>query len=174
MKKHLIGILGFLKCTTGVLNRIAFWWSALYAFSFTLLLVIAVFFRLADHAISWSTELARWLLISMTFIGSYSALYNGSHVGVTAILRLFPRPAKRIIVLVSNLLVLIFLVFVFIYGLKAAVGAASQYGAVLEFSMLYVKLNLPIGAGMMIVYVLYTVLGLLIYEDPEQFLLSRT
>ena len=154
-------------------DRVAVWISIVYAFLVTVLVLGSVFLRMAGRAPSWSEELARWLLIGIAFISSSIALKRGSHIGITALVKTIPyKTPLKIIILASNLLVLIFLAYMFWFGLDAAVKAADQTGDIIPVSALYVKLHIPVGALMMMIHVLYCSVGIFTNDDPKKFLLS--
>ncbi len=130
--------------------------------------------RIAGSAPSWSEELARWFIVGITFVGGSVALKKGSHVGVTIMVKSFPGFLKRVAIIVANVLVLIFLSYAFRYGLKAAIMGAGTTGDIIQVSMLYTKLNVPLGCLFMITHVVYYLVGVLAVEDVEEFLLSKS
>ena len=128
---------------------------------------------MAGRAPSWSEELARWLLIGIAFVSSSIALKRGSHIGITALVKTIPYNALlKIVIQVSNLLVLVFLAYMFWFGLDAAIKAADQTGDIIPVSAVYVKLHIPLGALMMMVHVLYCIAGIFTNDEPKKFLLS--
>jgi len=156
-------------------SKLAYWLSIIFIFSVTSLILTEVIFRSIGNSISWSEELARWFLISIAFISSFLALQQGSHVGITFILMKLPQLIKKIFILVSNILVLFFLIYVFWYGLRAALEAYGETGGILQISMFYVKSSLPLGAFMMIIFIFSNIIGILICPNNqvEKFMLSK-
>ncbi len=167
-------VLSWLELASNRVDRIAVWISILYAFLVTVTVLASVFLRMAGNAPTWSEEFARWLLVGIAFISASAALKRGSHIGITALVKSIPSlPLVRAIILVSNLLVLTFLVFMFWFGLDAALKAVDQTGDIIPLSVVYVKLHIPLGALMMIIHVLYATAGLFTKDDPREFLLSQ-
>lgn len=166
-------VMSWLGIASDRVNRVAEWISIVYAFLVTVLVLGSVFMRMAGRAPSWSEELARWLLIGIAFISSSIALKRGSNIGITALIKAVPyKVLLKVIIQISNLLVLIFLVYMFWFGLDAAIKAADQTGDIIPISAIYVKLHIPAGALMMIIHVLYCSAGIFTNEDPKKFLLS--
>lgn len=166
-------VMSWLGIASDRVNRVAEWISIVYAFLVTVLVLGSVFMRMAGRAPSWSEELARWLLIGIAFISSSIALKRGSNIGITALIKAVPyKVLLKVIIQISNLLVLIFLVYMFWFGLDAAIKAADQTGDIIPVSAIYVKLHIPAGALMMIIHVLYCSAGIFTNEDPKKFLLS--
>jgi TRAP-type transport system small permease protein len=171
----LINLQRKLEKINNINSKLAYWLNIILVFSVTSLILTEVIFRNIGRSISWSEELARWCLVSITFIASFSALQEGSHVGITSILTKLPHSIKKIVLLVSNILVLIFLIYLFRYGMKAALGAYNETGGIIQISMFYVKLSLPLGAFMMIIFIFSKIIGILICPNNqmEEFMLSK-
>ncbi len=172
----LINLRRKLEKINNINSKLAYWLSIIFIFSVTSLILTEVIFRSIGNSISWSEELARWFLIPIAFISSFSALQQGSHVGIISILMKLPHSIKKIVILVSNILVLFFLIYLFWYGLRAALGAYDETGGILQISMFYVKSSIPLGAFMMIIFIFSNIIGILICPNNqmEEFMLSKT
>lgn len=167
-------VMRWLKQLSDRVDRIAIQISIVYAFLVTVIVLGSVFMRMAGSAPSWSEEFARWLLIGIAFISSSVALKRGAHIGITVLVKSIPSNLLvKIIILLSNVLVLIFLAFMFWFGLDAAVKAVDQTGDIIPISVIYIKLHIPLGAMMMIIHVLYYAAGIFTRDDPKNFLLSQ-
>ncbi len=167
-------VMNWLGFASDQVNRVAIWISILYAFLVTVIVLSSVFLRMAGRAPSWSEEFARWLLVGIAFISSSIALKRGAHIGITALIKTIPYTLLlKCIIQISNILVLIFLIYMFWFGLDAALKAADQTGDIIPVSVVFVKLHVPIGALMMIVHVLYYSAGIFTRDDPKNFLLSQ-
>jgi len=167
-------IVDFLKILSDWVDRVAMWISILYAFLVTVLVLGSVFLRMAGRAPSWTEELARWLLIGIAFVSSSVALKRGGHIGITALVKNIPfRPLVKGIIQLSNILVLIFLGYVFWFGMDAAIEALPQTGDIIPVSAIYVKLHIPLGVLMMMAHVLYYAAAVMTNDDPTRFLLSQ-
>ena len=49
-----------------------------------------------NDSLGWTEEIARYLLIGVTFVGSVMATRKGSHIAVEFVYRWVPRPARRV------------------------------------------------------------------------------
>jgi TRAP-type C4-dicarboxylate transport system permease small subunit len=112
-------------------------------FLLTLVLVVVVFIQVfmryvMDNSLSWSEELARYCFIWLIYIGISYAVKHKRHISVDAALLLFKDKAKIFISIISNVLFLIFCVYVVIYGY----GIASQ---LLAFGQTTPALQVPTG-----------------------------
>lgn len=163
----------FRQLSDGV-NRVATWLSILYAFLVTVVVLSSVFLRMAGRAPSWSEEFARWLIVGIAFVSASVALKRGMHIGITAIVRsIRNRWVLTAFVQLTNFMVLIFLGYLFWFGLDAALQAIDQTGDIIPISVFFVKLHIPLGALMMITHLLYYITGVMSCEEPQGFLLSQ-
>ena len=153
---------------------LARWISIIYALVSTLVVLASVFLRMAGNAPSWSEELARWLLIGMTFISGSVAFRRGQHIGVTALVKMIKQKVLvKIILQISNLLVLAFMAYAFYYTLEAALVSADQMGDIILISFMWVKLQLPLGIAIMIIHLIYFSAAMLPSDNPHEYLLSQ-
>lgn len=67
-----------------------------------------------NSGITWSEEMSRFFLIWMTFLGAIAALKDKDHLGVDLFVKKLPLPLKKIVFVISNLLVLYCLWLLFI------------------------------------------------------------
>ena len=83
-----------------------------------LLLVIAqVAMRyIFNSPLTWSEELAVFVMIWLTFIGSLICMRDKEHIEVTILVDYLPRPLQRIVVAFSRLASVFFLLVVAYYG----------------------------------------------------------
>ncbi|PFG05049.1 TRAP transporter small permease [Bacillus sp. es.034] len=112
-------------------------------FLLTLVMVVVVFIQVfmryvMENSLSWSEELARYCFIWLIYIGISYAVKHKRHISVDAALLLFKDKMKIVISIISNLLFLIFCVYVVIYGY----GIASQ---LLAFGQTTPALQIPTG-----------------------------
>ena len=170
MKKLLL----ILRNTSNTVDNIAKGLSIFYVFLSTIIVLSSVFLRMAGAAPSWTEELARWLLVCITFVAGSVALKRGQHIGVTALVKVLKnKRIIKIILQVSNLLVSLFLVYAFYYNLDAAFKSSDQVGDMIPVSVVYVKLHLPLGILFMLTHLAYYIVGATISDDPYEFMLSQ-
>lgn len=137
------------------------------------MVIYGVITRLLGMAPSWSEELSRWLIVGLTFIAGSVAFKQGAHVGVTIMVQKMPVIIQKPLIQLTNILVIIFMSYVFWYGFEAAVYSYDTYGDIIQISMMYVKLNLPLGALIMIIHTLALMAGVIGSEKPEEYLISK-
>ncbi len=68
------------------------------------IVAVQVLFRYGfNHSLFWSEELARVLLVWLTFFGATVAYYHGAHPGVDGLVKRLPFSGKRIASILSHI-----------------------------------------------------------------------
>ena len=112
----------------------------------TLDVLLGVFFRyVMQDALTWTEELARYVMIWMGFLGTGLALREGSHVAVEFLLESLPHGPRRAMVAVVRVLSLLVLVSVVAAGAVLLPRIRSQSTPVLAISMMWPYLAIPMG-----------------------------
>lgn len=102
----------------------------------------------------WSEELARWLLVGLAMVSASVAFKRKEHVGIELIVQQFPPVLKRTVAVITDIMVLIFMIICLYSSYIVAIQAANQTGDVIPYSMLWVKMNIPLGFAFMIIHAL--------------------
>jgi TRAP-type C4-dicarboxylate transport system permease small subunit len=66
-----------------------------------------------DFSLAWYEEVSRFLLIWIVFLGAVVALIRGDHLGIDVLVLALPPRARRIVIVLGDLLVLVALVIMF-------------------------------------------------------------
>jgi TRAP-type C4-dicarboxylate transport system permease small subunit len=83
-----------------------------------------------------------------------------NHIGIEFFLSRLKFNTRKIIVLIGYVAIVFFLIIILIYGFQTALNARRQFGAILRVPMLYVKMNLPLGALLMLIHMMYLGAGI--------------
>ncbi len=88
-------------------------WSDALVFAIFWILFGVVFLQfftryVLNNSLGWTEEIARYLLILVTFVGSVTAMRKGSHIAVEALLTFLPPTAKHWTLVVVDGLVALF------------------------------------------------------------------
>jgi TRAP-type C4-dicarboxylate transport system permease small subunit len=83
-------------------------WAIAISLSFMSILVFGnvVLRYVFNSGITWSEEMSRFLFVWMVFLGAIAALKDNMHLGVDIIVNALPQKAKKVVFIISNLLVL--------------------------------------------------------------------
>ena len=112
----------------------------------TITIIIQVFLRyIFSYSLSWSEEVARYLMIWVAFLGGSLALKKGLHIGVELVVTRLDPGVKRWVVFFSQLLIFLFLVFLTIGGIELTWAVRDQSSPALLFSMSLAYLSAPVG-----------------------------
>lgn len=107
-----------------------------------------------DRPITWSEEVAKYLMVWVAFLAGSQALRDGAHVSVDIFVALLPIKGARICALVSYILVCAFLLVLLIWGAKFVYGVRTQYNPMLwNMSMVVPYAAVPVGAFLMLLRV---------------------
>jgi len=121
----------------------------------TVIIIIQVFMRyLFLFSLSWSEEVARYLMIWVSFLGASLALKYGFHIGVEFIMNRIPEKIREWVHLVAKIGILIFLIYFTIGGFRISWAVRDQDSPALLFSMAYAYLAAPVGGLFMILQLL--------------------
>ncbi len=144
-----------------LLDRILFGTIALLLAAMVADVTIQVFFRyVIQDPPTWTEELARYLFIWQIFLAAGVAFGRGSHIVVDALLMALPRAGKRVLLIVSNLMVLAFLLVLIWQGANMVGLTSNTFSTAMTLNMGMVYAALPVGAVVSALYVILRLLGL--------------
>lgn len=125
----------------------------------TVTVIVQVFLRyIFSFSLSWSEEVARYLMIWVAFLGGSLALKKGLHIGVEVLLVRISSRTRRWVSILSKMFVLIFLIYLTIGGLKITWAVRDQSSPALLFSMAYAYLSAPVGGFFMAIQTIHSLI----------------
>ena len=98
----------------------------------------------------WGEELARYAMIYMGFLGAAIALRDNQHPRLTIFLDLMPWGVRRVVGVLSSLILLTVLGVLFWQGWDFAINEGRMRTPALRIAYFWIFLAIPIGAGAMI------------------------
>lgn len=123
---------------------------------------VQVFFRyVIQDPPTWTEELARYLFVWEIFLGAGLAFGRGSHIVVDALMLVLPQTGRRLMLILSNTLVLGFLLVLTWQGANMAVLTANTTSTAMGLNMGVVYAALPMGAAVSLLYVLLRLVSLI-------------
>ena len=109
---------------------------------------------LFSHSLIFTEELSRYLMVWIVFLGSALAIRDGSHIRIQILVnRLGPR-MQQIVQLAAYALIIAFLVFITVEGLKILPRQLQQMCITIDISLFYFYLAIPVGSILMIIFLL--------------------
>lgn len=114
--------------------------------------VAQVIFRFFFEALTWSEEMACFLLVLASLLGAAVAFKRGSHISVTFLLDKLPPKGKKVMLSFIVLLGIGFFAIVAYYGAVLMGSEAGQKSPALQLSMSWVYLMYPVTGGVTILH----------------------
>ncbi|OJA05920.1 TRAP transporter small permease [Halomonas sp. QHL1] len=118
--------------------------------------------RVLFTAVGWTEEVARFLLVWITFLAGTLAFQRGRHIAVTFVVDALPGRLRQIARIAALLIVLAFMITLIVIGYRYMQVQSFQKSASLRLSMTYVYAVMPICAAIMAWYALIDIIELLI------------
>ena len=107
---------------------------------------------LFSHSMIFTEELSRYLMVWIVFLGSALAIRDGSHIRIQILVnRLGPR-LQQIVKLAAYALIIAFLIFITIEGVKILPRQLQQMCITIDISLFYFYLAIPLGSILMIIF----------------------
>ena len=126
-----------------------------------------VFLRYVVQAsLSWSEELARYLMVWIGLFGASLALQEGRHIEVTLLLDRMPRALRKILMGIALLAVLGFLGLVFYQGIVLTRNIWLQRSPAMSLPMVIPYAAIPLGSVFMMIQVLLALCRLV--TEPQR------
>ena len=107
---------------------------------------------LTDQSIEWAEEVARHLMIWLTFLGAGPVLRYGGHIAVDNLQDALPRTAAVAVRTLIALLLLGFFGFMIWFGTLYVMRAQYQTTAATQISFAWVYAAMPVGGVLLVVH----------------------
>ncbi len=155
------GRISFLENSSHRLNQ---WMEgALFAMGISMAMVVAaqVFFRyVLNHFLFWAEELARYLLVWLSFCGATVAYHREAHPGVDLLVHRLPPVLKQAAGFLVHLTCLAFFGIMVVYGIRFAFFVRLQVTPALTLPKWVIMAVVPFSGAVFIVHCL----GLLVRD----------
>lgn len=134
------------------INRVVTWIAVAMLVVMSSVIFTQVVFRYALAApLPWSEELARYLMMWLTFLGAGLAVRKKALLGMEVLVRALPKVLNRIAVGLVFLIQSVFLIVVLIYGVKMTIITSRQLSPAMLIQMSWPYLSIPVGAALMLI-----------------------
>lgn len=118
----------------------------------TVIILVQVFFRyFLNNALPWPEEVARFMMVWMTFLVAPYAYRKGMNVNVEFVVDRLPKILRALISLFLHIAVGGMAILFFNEGLLMVERGASIRASTIEIKLVYIYFILPISFGMMLV-----------------------
>ena len=124
-------------------------------FSMAALVAVQVFFRYAlNHSLFWSEELARFLLVWLTFLGASVAYHRRAHPGIDTVALLLPACLKKTAAICVHLASLCLFSVMIVYGCQFAYFVRLQISPALYLPKWIIYSVVPFSGGVLMLHAL--------------------
>ncbi|MCX7567959.1 TRAP transporter small permease [Sulfitobacter sp. F26169L] len=128
-------------------------------FAIFIALVITRYFF--SYSPSWSEEVSRFLLVWISMLGAAVLVVYQDHFALHMLVQKLSPKMKLVHSLVVQMVILIVCAVVFYYGIFFAFDARDVFASGSGLSMFWPKLSIPVGMGLMIFYVLVSIVDII-------------
>lgn len=101
----------------------------------------------------WSEELARFLMVATTMLGSALVIGRGGHVDVTVFVELLPHPAQKALAIVRDLLIVTMGGVLAYYGYGFALAGGRRISSGMNVPMVYPYTSIAVGGALIAIFV---------------------
>ncbi len=137
---------------------VAAWVSAIGFAAIFFLASLNVVGRYGDFFdIPWAADLQRLLFIWVVFFGSAAALHDKSHLAVDFLRDLLPSTSRRIMLIAGDVLLLVLLLLMLVYGWDLTVQRMGVPYIQLDVPQGYAFVALPISAALMSLFTIHSI-----------------
>ncbi|MCP1143523.1 TRAP transporter small permease [Lysinibacillus endophyticus] len=123
-------------------------------------LAAGVLFRTLKSPLFWSDELAIFCLVWITFIGGSMGLKQNASPSITIVTDLLPKQAKKVVLAISNLLLLVFVGYILYLAFEwiNMPNIMIQTSTAMNMPKFYFYLSIPVSFVFMVIHVLNNLL----------------
>jgi TRAP-type C4-dicarboxylate transport system permease small subunit len=111
-----------------------------------------VFFRyIIRDSLSWTEELARYLMIWAALLAVSVGIKDKEHVGIQLLIKQFPPRITKLITFIVYIITIVFLGVLTFKGYQVADRAKSQLSLALNISMYWPLMSIPVSGALAII-----------------------
>ncbi len=119
----------------------------------SLLTFAQVIFRyFLNYSLYWSEELARYVLIWITFIGASIGFKHKAHMGIDFIFRRLNPPKQRVATVIVDATVLLMALVMLIWGYQLSLFVRIQRSPALFLSMTIPYISIAVGGLLVVIH----------------------
>ena len=121
--------------------------------SMALIVALQVFFRYGlNQSLFWSEELARYLLVWLTFLGASAAYFRGAHPGVDVFVNRMSQSRRRAMALLTHLISIGLFSVMIVYGCRFAYFVRLQASPALQVPKWIILMVIPVSGVIFLIH----------------------
>ena len=142
----------FLKTLFEVMDRCINWFLAMLMAGMVAIVSAQVWYRfILNNPLSWSEEAARYLFVWISFMGAAAGVRYQVHLGIDLMEKILPAGSYRLVVIIVNLIIQVFLLMIIYWGFKILGVIQFQESPSMHISMRYPYMAVPMGSIFMLI-----------------------
>ena len=135
-----------------IFDRAVNWFLAVLMLAMVVIIAAQVWFRFVmNDPLAWSEEAGRYLFVWISFVGAAAGVRYQVHLGIDLPPLLFSEKTCRVVVVLVNLVIQVFLAVIAFWGFKILGVIKFQVSPSMQISMLYPYLAVPVGCILMLI-----------------------
>jgi len=153
----------YLQKLSNILESATLWLIAAALAVMTVVVFVQVIFRMISASLPWSEELARYLMIYMTYLGVSVGVKRKSHIAVEFLVDRFPAKVQDAVEIVTNTICIICCAIIVLYGVQLVEITMMQKSPAMQIPMGIAYFSLVLGGALMIIH--FVINTLFIFKD---------
>lgn len=146
-----VAVMSF-KSLFDIMDRGINWCLAILMAAMVVVIAAQVWYRFVlNDPLSWSEEAGRYLFVWISFMGAAAGVRYQVHLGIDLMDKLLSPAAYRVVVIVVNLIIQIFLLMIVYWGFKILGIIRFQESPSMHIPMWYPYMAVPVGAIFMLI-----------------------
>ncbi len=138
--------------TFRVMDRGINWLLAVLMAVMVVVIALQVWYRfILNNPLDWSEELGRYLFVWISFLGAAAGVRYQVHLGIDALEKIIGRDAFRYVLVLINIVIQIFLLFIIYWGFTLLTVVRFQTSPSMLIPMTYPYAAVPVGAIFMLI-----------------------
>jgi TRAP-type C4-dicarboxylate transport system permease small subunit len=135
-------------------------------------LVLTIWLGVADRyaytlGTTWTEEFARYTMIWCALLAIPVAAYRREHIGLEFVLNAMPKPYRRILQLVLDLIGIAFFTFLTFYSIGMTIEGKNQHANIFGMTMLIPFASVPVSSALTVVQLIVTMVRDFPLKAPE-------
>ncbi len=127
-----------------------------------------------NSGITWSEEVSRFLFVWLIFLGAILAFNDNEHLGVDVVIKKLSLTGKKIVYIISNIILLITLVFLLDGSWKLTLLNTDLSAPATGMSYAYIYVFGVIMSAAMIFIILLKLYKLIVKKDHSQLIMAAS
>ena len=120
-----------------------------------------------NSALSWSEELARYLLVWISFLGAAIAAHDNSHIGISFLVDRLPPGLRNQVAAVTDLMVIVFTGAILTGGIRILPLIHARTAPTLGIPMSLPYAIMPLACGAIIIHTWVRLTGRILGRDGK-------